>query len=74
VQHLYRGEITPTVVTANNIWVEFTQRLRARLSHIKAKANWWTYRDEVQMVPKAIADQYLGAIRIACPIPRLGMP
>jgi hypothetical protein len=44
---LYRGEITPTVVTANNIWVEFTQTLRARLSHIKAKANWWTYRDEV---------------------------
>jgi hypothetical protein len=37
---LYRGEITPMVVTANNIWVEFTQMLRAKLSHIKAKANW----------------------------------
>jgi hypothetical protein len=61
---LYRGEITPTVVTANNIWVEFTQTLRARLSHIKAKANWWTYRDEVQMVPKAITDQYLGKIEV----------
>jgi hypothetical protein len=47
---LYRGEITPTVVTANNIWMEFTQTLQARLSHIKAKANWWTYRDEVRIV------------------------
>jgi hypothetical protein len=61
---LYRGEITPTVVTANNIWVEFTQMLRARLSHIKAKTNWWTYRDKVQMVPKAIANQYLGKIKV----------
>jgi hypothetical protein len=61
---LYRGEITPTVVMANNIWVEFTQMLQARLSHIKAKANWWTYRDEMQMVPKVIADQYLGKIKV----------
>jgi hypothetical protein len=37
---LYRREITPTVVMANNIWVEFTQTLQARLSHIKAKTNW----------------------------------
>jgi hypothetical protein len=51
-------------VTANNIWVEFTQTLQARLSHIKAKANWWTYRDKVQMVSKAIADQYLGKIKV----------
>jgi hypothetical protein len=59
---LYRGEITPTVVTANNIRVEFTQTLRARLSYIKAKANWWTYR--VEVVPKAIADQNLGKIEV----------
>jgi hypothetical protein len=51
-------------VTANNIWVEFTQTLRARLSHIKAKANWWTYRDKVLMVPKAITDQNLGKIKV----------
>jgi hypothetical protein len=49
---------------ANNIWAEFTQTLQARLSYIKAKANWWTYRDEVQMVPKAIADQNLGKIEV----------
>jgi hypothetical protein len=38
--------------------------LQARLSHIKAKANWWTYRDEVQMVPKAITNQNLGKIEV----------
>jgi hypothetical protein len=51
-------------VTANNIWVEFTQMLKARLNHIKAKANWWTYRDMVQMVPEAIADQNLEKIEV----------
>jgi hypothetical protein len=37
---LYREELIPSPVTANNIWVEFTQTLKVRLSHIKAKANW----------------------------------
>jgi hypothetical protein len=60
---LYREELILSVVTANNIWVEFTQTLKVRLSHIKAKANWWTYRDIVQMVPKAI-DQNLEKIEV----------
>jgi hypothetical protein len=30
-----------------SIWLEFISTLRARLNHIKAKANWWVYRDEV---------------------------
>jgi hypothetical protein len=42
----------------------FTQMLKARLSYIKAKANWWTYRDIVQMVPKAITDQNLEKIEV----------
>jgi hypothetical protein len=61
---LYREELISSVVTANNIWVEFTQTLKARLSHIKAKANWWTYRDIVRMVPKAITDQNLEKIEV----------
>jgi hypothetical protein len=44
---LYGRDITPSVITANNIWVEFTSTIRARLNYIKAKANWWTYRDAV---------------------------
>jgi hypothetical protein len=48
-------------VTANNIWVGFTQTLRAKLSNIKAKANWWTYGEEVSM-DKTIADQNLEKI------------
>ena len=31
----------------------------ARLNHIKAKANWWVYRDSVQLVPKQVATQNL---------------
>jgi hypothetical protein len=37
---LYGRDIMPSVVTANNIWVEFTSTIRARLNHIKAKASW----------------------------------
>jgi hypothetical protein len=51
-------------ITANNIWVEFNSTIRARLNHIKAKANWWTYRDAVQLVPKAIAKQNLEDIEV----------
>jgi hypothetical protein len=42
----------------------FTQMLQARLSHIKAKANWWTYKDKVRIAPKAIADQNLEKIEV----------
>jgi hypothetical protein len=42
---LHGREITPLLIIANNIWVEFTSTIRARRNHIKAKANWWTYRD-----------------------------
>jgi hypothetical protein len=61
---LYREELILSVVTANNIWMECTQTLKARLSHIKAKANWWTYRDVIRMVPKAIAYQNLKKIEV----------
>jgi hypothetical protein len=44
---LYREELIPSVVTAKNIWVEFT-----------------TYKDVVQMVSKAIADQNLEKIEV----------
>jgi hypothetical protein len=39
---LYEGAnaIIPTIIIANNIWLEFTSTLWARLNHIKAKANW----------------------------------
>jgi hypothetical protein len=40
-------------------WLEFTSILWAKLNHIKAKANWWVYRDEMQLVPKTIASQKL---------------
>jgi hypothetical protein len=39
---LYGRDIMPSVITANSIWVEFTSTIRARVNHIKAKANWWT--------------------------------
>jgi hypothetical protein len=61
---LYSRDIMPSMITANNIWVEFTSTIRAKLNHIKAKANWWTYRDAVQLVPKAIAKQNLENIEI----------
>jgi hypothetical protein len=41
------------------IWVEFTNTIKARISHIKAKAKWWEYRDEVRLVPKDVATQHL---------------
>jgi hypothetical protein len=44
---LYGRDVTPSVVIANNIWVEFTSTIRAKLNHIKAKASWWTYRNAV---------------------------
>ena len=31
----------------------------ARLNHIKAKANWWVYRDSMQLVPKQVTIQNL---------------
>jgi hypothetical protein len=39
---LYEGAnaIIPTIIIANNIWLEFISTLWARLNHIKAKANW----------------------------------
>jgi hypothetical protein len=37
---LYGRDVTLSVVTANNIWVEFTSTIRAKLNHIKAKASW----------------------------------
>jgi hypothetical protein len=46
--------IIPTIIIANNIWLEFTSTLWASLNHIKAKTNWWVYRDEVRLVPKTI--------------------
>jgi hypothetical protein len=61
---LYSRDIMPSVITANNIWVEFTSTVRARLNHIKAKANWWTYRDAVRLVPKTITKQNLEDIEI----------
>jgi hypothetical protein len=54
----------PSMITANNIWVEFTSTIRARLNHIKGKANWWTYRDAVQLVPKVITKQNLEDIEV----------
>jgi hypothetical protein len=58
---LYEGAnaVIPTIIIANNIWLESTSTLRARLNHIKAKANWWVYRDEVRLVPKTITSQKL---------------
>jgi hypothetical protein len=58
---LYKGAnaVIPTIIIANNIWLEFTSTLRARLNHIKAKANCWVYRDKVRLVPKTIASQKL---------------
>jgi hypothetical protein len=53
-----------SMITANNIWVEFTSTIRARLNYIKAKANWWTYRDAVRLAPKAVAEQNLEDIEV----------
>jgi hypothetical protein len=65
---LYEGAntIIPIIIKANNIWLEFTSTLWARLNHIKAKANnnWWVYRDKVRLVPKTIASQKLEDIAI----------
>jgi hypothetical protein len=44
---------------SDNIWVEFTSAIKARHNHTKAKPNWWTYRDVVQLVPKTVAEQTL---------------
>jgi hypothetical protein len=62
---LYDGDekVTLAAVTANNIWVEFTTTIKARLNHIKAKADWWVYRDFMQLVPKQVAAQNLADIR-----------
>jgi hypothetical protein len=44
---LYDGDkkITLAVIIANNIWIEFTSAIKARLNHSKAKADWWVYKD-----------------------------
>jgi hypothetical protein len=42
----YEGITMPPVIVANEIWVEFTNTIKARINHIKAKATWWSYRDE----------------------------
>jgi hypothetical protein len=47
---------------ADEIWVEFTNSIKAHINHIKAKAIWWSYWDEVQLVPKALATQHLKEI------------
>jgi hypothetical protein len=38
----YDGDekITLAVITANNLWIEFTSAIKARLNHTKAKADW----------------------------------
>jgi hypothetical protein len=58
---LYDGnkKITLAVITANNIWIKFTSAIKARLNHTKAKADWWVYRDCMQLVPKQVATQKL---------------
>jgi hypothetical protein len=33
-------ENTLAVIIANNIWIEFTSAIKARLNHTKAKADW----------------------------------
>jgi hypothetical protein len=58
----YEGKITPSAVMANEIWVEFTNSIMARINYIKAKAIWWSYRDEVWLVPKAVATLHLEEI------------
>jgi hypothetical protein len=55
-------KITLAVITANNIWIKFTSVIKARLNHTKAKADWWVYRDCVQLVPKQVATQKLADI------------
>jgi hypothetical protein len=67
------------LLSQSNIWVEFTSIIRARLNHIKAKYNWWTYRDAAQLVPKTITKQNLEDIKVeqsilAHPNSRLGVP
>jgi hypothetical protein len=57
-------DIMLSVIIANNIWVEFTSTIRARLNHIKSKANKWTYRDAMHLVPKTITKQNLEDIEI----------
>ena len=59
---LYRGDSTPPTVVANEVWIEFTHTIMARVNHIKSKANWWRYRDEVQLVPNEVATQHLEEI------------
>jgi hypothetical protein len=58
----YEGKTTPSAVTANEVWVEFTNSIMARINHIKAKATWWSYQDEVWLVPKAVATLHLEEI------------
>ena len=59
---LYKGDSTPPMVVANEVWTEFTHTIMARVNHIKSKANWWRYRDEVRLVPNEVATQHLEEI------------
>jgi hypothetical protein len=56
-------KITLAIITANNIWIEFTSAIKARLNYTKAKADWWVYRDCMRLVPKQVATQKLADIR-----------
>jgi hypothetical protein len=58
----YEGKTMPSAVMANEIWVEFTNSIMACINHIKAKATWWSYRDKVRLVPKAVATPHLEEI------------
>ena len=51
VQHPLQGDPAPSTVVANEVRIEFTHTIMARVKHIKSKANWWRYWDEVQLVP-----------------------
>jgi hypothetical protein len=59
-----KGITMPLVITANEIWVEFTNSIMACINHIKAKAIWWSYWDKVRLVPKAVATQHLEEIEV----------
>jgi hypothetical protein len=42
--------------------MEFISTIKAKFNHIKAKADWWVYRDCMQLVPKQVAAQNLADI------------
>ena len=50
------------MVVANEVWIESTHTIMARVKHIKSKANWWRYRDEVRLILNKVAVQHLEEI------------